>query len=896
MTVSGKRAGVEFQQTIQTPLINVKEAGLPALVVAPLYQIINAIEAEAANPNAIAKNARGDTLLYDGEKLIGADDPTPSNNLIINFWRSPTTRTGAVALPTLINNSLILPNERVLGAVTSDSFFKVFLNPPGTDEFVELRGPGVGPNYDFDIVTLVSPANVAGETVGIELKPGILDSTGNAFSTSKRAQVVIGVRVLRRDYSRKVLKLKATDLATIMGGTYGAENPAAFSLQNVFEAAPENYAYMIAVDEVTDAYLDGTYESYVRALGLAATSEVYTVFIPTYDRNILNALKNHVLSMSTPEGRKERIGLAGTLLPTLSASVIKASGVGDLKPVAPFFEASATGIHYYGEAVQAGDSLNNKLHLVIASVLTPSAVTRVDRTEIGTSTVATTVGSSIVVDAGVPAGAVGDFLRYVLADVAATTDAETQTLTDTRNFREVGVRVNDKILVDDGLGLRRFAVQNILSNTSLYDTLELVPVGHTTPLQDSVSVSHQLYITTAIQAISGSNVTIAAVMDTLNAALAVAYLEPDDYTISVDRQSGVAFDSSDLVALLNADLDVPSLATFYVGSNAVNGVEVAVGTFNFAGGSDLYNQFFTNTDIGSLVLPVVPGSPVGAEKDIYLDMASENRDALVLSLRKYNGSVVVQDPSADLARPDLTGLKVGESFSLYSLGDSLTITTPLGDEPDLQRQAETLALFPSRFATRRMRAIWPDVAVRTVNGVKAEVPGIYLGATLAGMIAALPPQQGHSELPIPGWESLLHSNDYFNEEQLSLLTASGWWVYVQDSNDSPIVCRKQYTTDVSGDLTAEASFTTTADNFQKEVRASVQPLMGKNNLTPDLVDRVRLLIQSVGNKYVNRQALKSYTLNSLTPSSEPGDLTTLIGDITLEFYGPFNLLRIQVNI
>ena len=136
--------------------------------------------------------------------------------------------------------------------------------------------------------------------------------------------------------------------------------------------------------------------------------------------------------------------------------------------------------------------------------------------------------------------------------------------------------------------------------------------------------------------------------------------------------------------------------------------------------------------------------------------------------------------------------------------------------------------------------------------------------------------------------------DRCREEHRTALTAAGWWVYVQDVENGPIVSRKQYTTDPSDDRTAEASLVMLVDSYQMDVRSTVRPTQGVNNLTPDMVDRVRLVFDAITRRYTNRSALKGVVLNSLEPSTTPGDLTTMLADVTFSFYGPFNDLRVRI--
>lgn len=897
MAVSGKRAGVEFQQTLQSLLINAADSVLPFLIIGPFYQIIEALSGDSANPDAVVKDADGLDVLYEGQEID------------ILFYTDQVNLTGVQAIPSLIPNSLILPNERSAGAFDSDVFFKVFLNPPGTDEFVELT---LGDH--FDLITSSSGPNV-GATVGLKIFSGMTDALGNPFTVAKRANIVVGLRALRRDFSRKALKTDSSNFLTIAGDTYGPENPAAFALQKAFEIAPNSFAYLIAVDEVTTAEPEGTFGAYIRALGIAETLDIYSLVVLTRDQSVLNAVTSHVLNLSRPEGRRERIALVTRDLPTLGPDNILLSGVGNLDLVRASVQVSGTNYGYVAESVKGGAAFNGNIEYeVINTGAGGLSIQRVGQKQLVSATDGNVEAGTYVLNSdGVDFSSsgvnvnVGDLLEYNFSGTTLSTEgviASDRFQDSNVNFRDIGVKIGDKLVISSGSFSGTYTIKNLVTTDNLYDTLILdAAFGGPAP----AATSYEILLTLRInQIVTSNSVKIDAQFGvTSSGTLPFRVLSSTVKEILVDLgQVTPNTDSSTLVAFLNSNPAVRSIATFYVSPNALVGTPVS--TFarsQFLGGLNSYTQFFTNSDINSIALPAIPGSPTGSEKDVFIDMESENHNFLVVGLRKYNGSVILSETkvlrkgvAVTIASGELPSLKTTESFSLFSVGNSLIINTPFGVEPDKEAQVNSLVQFPKKFSSRRIRALWPDVAITTVNGVQVTVPSYYMCASLAAQIATLPSEQGYSELPLPGWNSIRNSNDYFSEKQLETLTASGMFVYVQDEEGGPIVCRKQYTTDVSGDLTAEASFTHIADEFAKVVRRSSQPLQGRNNLTEEIIDRERMIIQAAIKRFQNRQAIKTGTLNSLTPSKEPGDKTTLIGDVTLEFYGPYNLLRIKLNL
>jgi len=874
MAVSGKRAGVEFSQEIQTPLVTILESGLPAMVVGPFYQVVEALDGETINQDAVAKDSAGSPVLYKG------------NAIEIYFFSDIVNLTGALAIPSLLDKSLVLPNNQV----ATDPFFKVLLVSPGTSNFVQLDQ-----NVGFELIAGVSGAGT-NRTVGIRVFSAQVDSSGKPFTPGYFANVVIGFRALRRDYARRFLKTDVNGFSTIAGGDeFGPENPAALGLNKVLEVAQSSFQYLVALDEVSDAEPEGTYGAYLRAIEVLSTIEGYTLVPLSRGLAVQNAMVRHILDMSEETNRKERIVLLNTELPTNGSNDIGVSGIGDLDLIHAYFEQSlADAYHVIGEARRGGAAVNNKLaYRVLAGTGSGPILVSADFQVLATSVVGSVVtGSSNINETGAFAiSTVGKVVRYSVTGTVDLTGNQAKANSPVRQFRGIGLDVGDDFVITAGVHtgtykILGFSTSNVITNPNGSDIVILEGLA-ATPAVLAQSYSAAID-NTVLSFIDADNVLLEFPFDITTAVLAYSVLDPTEQVITVDKQggSGVMFDSLAFVSALNADPDVAALATFFVGPSARAGIEVPNDPgIDFTLGADTFTQFFTNADVSA----VAAGSSPNYDDGDFLDLESENRDFGIKSVRLWNGSIVVHDPNTDL-----TGVKLTESFSIYTPGDPLVITTPLGDEPDIQGQAESLATFPQRFKSRRVRSIWPDLGVTTIRGIQQEVPGYYIACTIAGMIATIPSEQGYSELPIPGWEGLVHSNDLFKERQLELLTSAGHWVLVQDVDGGPIVCRKQYTTDVSGDLTAEASFTTVTDDFAKTCRVSVKPLLGVNNITPELVERVSMIIQGVIALFVGRKALKSATLNSLEPSTAPGDLTTMVGDVDLEFYGPFNLLRMRL--
>lgn len=156
-------------------------------------------------------------------------------------------------------------------------------------------------------------------------------------------------------------------------------------------------------------------------------------------------------------------------------------------------------------------------------------------------------------------------------------------------------------------------------------------------------------------------------------------------------------------------------------------------------------------------------------------------------------------------------------------------------------QAEYVGNKSDALANRRVINVWSD----TPNIVDADsnmftVPVYYLAAEVAGLRAAVLPQQGLT------YTELDHSLDgcplmftKYVEEELNVAAANGTWVVTQDQEDGPIYIRHQLTTDTThGILFYEDSIGTNLDNIAYAVKDIFQPYIGKRNTNVETLEEM----------------------------------------------------------
>jgi len=173
------------------------------------------------------------------------------------------------------------------------------------------------------------------------------------------------------------------------------------------------------------------------------------------------------------------------------------------------------------------------------------------------------------------------------------------------------------------------------------------------------------------------------------------------------------------------------------------------------------------------------------------------------------------------------------------------------------QQISTLAAMAQSLRSQRTIMCWPDLVEvsglvdgskpRNADGSAALAdpqPGTYLAAVVGGMTAGLPNHQGFSRLGVAGIGRLYHSTGYFTEEQLSTLSDSGWYVFVQDTPESLPYTIHQLTTDPSALQTGEYSMVKNFDYLSKFFVTILDRFIGVWNVNEETLGFIRQAINS----------------------------------------------------
>lgn len=197
-------------------------------------------------------------------------------------------------------------------------------------------------------------------------------------------------------------------------------------------------------------------------------------------------------------------------------------------------------------------------------------------------------------------------------------------------------------------------------------------------------------------------------------------------------------------------------------------------------------------------------------------------------------------------------------------------------------QVEALVTTAQSIRSKRATLAWPDTvqvsdlrngalprstaSVRTLAG---DVPGYYVACQVGGACAGLPAQHGLTNLGLSGVNVLRHSNGYFTEKQLTMLSDGGFFVMIQNTPGALPICIHQLTTDPSALETGELSVVKNVDFISKFFLDLLEPFIGVYNVTQATQNAIFRAISD------GSEGLTSRSLDRIGPPLISGQITSL---------------------
>jgi hypothetical protein len=232
----------------------------------------------------------------------------------------------------------------------------------------------------------------------------------------------------------------------------------------------------------------------------------------------------------------------------------------------------------------------------------------------------------------------------------------------------------------------------------------------------------------------------------------------------------------------------------------------------------------------------------------------------------------------------------GENCSLWVRQAAIDTSTSAGKLKVMTTLAE-IAGGVTGFQSRRLVMVQPENVSMDVDGSETLLPGFYLCAGIAGMIAVYEPSQPFTNLPMVGFVRPFGSSDVFSETEMATAAAGGIYWIIQDATGAPLASRHQLTTDLTSLKTRELSVTKAVDFVAKTLRIATRKYIGRNNITPGLLQQLSFVLQGSLRRMVGF-AVQSADLGGIEVN--PDALDEILLDVTLVPYYPANRIRIRI--
>lgn len=160
------------------------------------------------------------------------------------------------------------------------------------------------------------------------------------------------------------------------------------------------------------------------------------------------------------------------------------------------------------------------------------------------------------------------------------------------------------------------------------------------------------------------------------------------------------------------------------------------------------------------------------------------------------------------------------------------------------QRAQAVASASTTFGSNRVIHIQPDTVGVNIGGAIKYLPGYYLCAAVAGLIAGFPVQQGFTNIGVAGIADIKFSNFYFTRAQMNAMAQAGTFLFIQETNGSIPYVRHELTTDVSTLEYRELLVVKNWDFLSYFYYDKVKMFMGSWNITPDTLNTVRQTINA----------------------------------------------------
>lgn len=199
-------------------------------------------------------------------------------------------------------------------------------------------------------------------------------------------------------------------------------------------------------------------------------------------------------------------------------------------------------------------------------------------------------------------------------------------------------------------------------------------------------------------------------------------------------------------------------------------------------------------------------------------------------------------------------------------------------------------------ANKRFKYVWPD---RITDDLGAEVEGFHLCAAYAGFIGGIAPHQGLRNVQIKGFSATPRSTSFFNNAQLNVLGAGGFFVVTTNPTDGRVYARFARTTDDSTTAAREEATARLDDAIRYLFYNRVASFFGKANTAEAALALIGVELKSAAQHAMSDTKIDRIGTMILAADVSPPRLhltqeDKIVADVTVTRGFPINETTMQI--
>jgi hypothetical protein len=305
-----------------------------------------------------------------------------------------------------------------------------------------------------------------------------------------------------------------------------------------------------------------------------------------------------------------------------------------------------------------------------------------------------------------------------------------------------------------------------------------------------------------------------------------------------------------------------------------------------------YSSSFVNANAGNNSVSLIAGKYV---------LTSSN--STFISDGVAPGDMVyftVATPSGEVGAHQVLEVVSNQQLVIQTSQVSAAVSFYISRTMSKSQSATAVADFSRTMNHSRVWHVQPDTVGISINGVTKYLPGYYLCAALAGMVAGFPVQQGFTNIGVAGILDLKRSNFFFSKDNLNTMAEAGVCLFVQESQGGLPYCRHELTTDMTVLEYREMLVVKNWDYLSYFYLDKLKGFIGSWNITPDTMNTVRQTITAASELVKAKKLPKigapllGYKINKLEQNAFNKDNLDVELDISVVY--PLNYLNLHLVI